>query len=185
MSTLVGNITIQALLDSDEFKQGLQQLERDGNNTSSSLAQIAKTTGVAFAAVGVAVKAAGVAAINVGGQFERYMLQIKASTGMTAEDIEGLGMVIRDMALTGNFSARQIAYALSNVAVSGMDAAEAARLMEYSMTLALAIGNDLGAAADFLSLALMKAGTDTRDAERYINAFTQTTVLSRVWSSIN
>lgn len=178
MSTNVGSIDIRAILDSDEFQQGLKQLQRDGDNASISLSRIGKTMGKAIAAAGVAVKAAGIAAINVGGQFERSMLQIKASTGMTAYDVDSLGIAIRDMALQGNFSARQIADALSNVAIKGMDAAEATRLMEYSMTLALATGNELGKATEFLSLALMKAGTDTRDAERYINAFTQTTALS-------
>ena len=181
-TTVVGSIDIQALLKSDEFLRGLKELQREGESSSGNIGNsfkaLSKTAAVAFAAVATAVKAVGVAALRIGGDFQDSMASIRSTTGMTAEDIGKLNTGFRDLALRGGHSANEIAKAMSSVAVSGQSVSESLQLMEKSMVLADAVSMDLADATSFLSLALMKTGADTSKAEKYINAFAMAASLS-------
>jgi len=113
-------------------------------------------------------------AIQPAAEFQSSMSDIRAQTGMTTEEIDMLGGVIREMGRTSRHSGQEIAEAYAAVAVRGQDVAHSAELMRTAMVLADATGGDLASTAYFLGNYFLKTGRDISYAERYINVFAHT-----------
>jgi len=108
-------------LKADGFFNGIKEAKQESEGFRLSFGKVAGGIAKAGAAIGAAIGAVGVAAIKVGGDFQSSMNTIQANTGMAAADVGKLGMAFRDMALEGNFGAREIADAFGDIAVAGQD----------------------------------------------------------------
>ena len=152
----------------------LNGLDSSMNKTMATGQRMEAIGNVMTKAVTLPLMAVGAAALKVGADFESSMNTVQARTGMTADEVDGLGDSFRDMAMSGefgNFTARQVAEAYSQVAVRGQTAADATKLMGASMTLATATGNDLAATSYMIGNYLLKVGKDASYADRYIDLF--------------
>ena len=158
-------------LKSEEFEQGISQATEQGRGFGDTMKTVGAAVAKYAAVAGAAVLGVGAVSIRAGMQFEGAMDTIQARTGMASDDVEGLGKTFRDMALEGRFSATEIAKAFGSVAVAGQNVNTATELMEASMTLANAVGKDLGSTAYFLGNYFLKVGIDVAYAEKYINMF--------------
>ncbi|MCL1924088.1 MAG: phage tail tape measure protein, partial [Defluviitaleaceae bacterium] len=161
-------------INAKDFNRGIEEAEGRGQSLGSAFLGVSKTIARAGLAIGASVKGIGIAALQVGGQFDSSLRTIEARTGMTAESMGKVGLAFRDLALDGNFSANEIARSFAYVAVAGQDSTEAIGIMENAMVLAGATGVNLGTAAYFLGNYLLKVGKDASYAERYINIFAET-----------
>ena len=160
-------------LDSSEFDRGISDATEQGRGFGGVMADVAAGIVAAAAAMGAALVGIGVAAFNVGRDFDGSMSAIRAQTGLTADEIDKISDGFKQMALDGGFSARELADAFSGIAVYGQDTTDALNIMSAAQTLAMATGEDLGSAAYFLGNYLLKVGKDSSYADKYIDLFAQ------------
>ena len=156
-----------------EFGQRAEAAGKKMQDVGKSMSDTGRNLSMSVTAPLVAM---GTAALVVGGDYQQTMNTIQARTGMAVDAVEGLGREFRQLALSGdygNYTAREIASAYSNIALKGHDASHATEIMRNSMVLATATGTDLSAAAYFLGAYLDKIGKDASYAEGYINLFAE------------
>jgi len=159
--------------DDADFKRGIGEAESRGRGLGDVMAGVGKAVIAGAAAMGAALVGIGVAAFNVGRDFDNSMGAIRAQTGLTADEITKIGDGFKQMALDGGYSARELADAFAGIAVYGQDTADALNIMSAAQTLAMATGEDLGNVAYFLGNYLLKVGKDSSYADKYIDLFAQ------------
>nr|DAG14966.1 MAG TPA: minor tail protein [Caudoviricetes sp.] len=101
-------------------------------------------------------KMAGLAksSVSVGMSFEASMSQVAATMGKSADEIESLTKVAKEMGSSTKFSATQAADALNYLALAGYDADKAAEVLPSVLNLAAAGGMDLAYASDLVTDAM-------------------------------
>ncbi len=137
------------------------KVENSFKNTLSSVAKglknISKTVLGATAAAASAVAGIGIAATNVGREFEGAMSQVAATMLLdkTTEEgkkaFEALEQAARDCGSSTAFSATEAAQALNYLALAGYSADKAAKALPVVLKLAGAGAMDLAAASDMVT----------------------------------
>jgi len=161
-----------------KYGKAFQQAQSKAEQLATTLNAVGRRMTLAVTTPLVAL---GTAAVVIGSDMENTMGTIRARTQLAAEEVAQLERNFRDLAMGSDYfslTAREFASAASEVVVEGQEVAHVTDLMRYSAVLASAANTDLGRAAGFLNLALVKTQSDISSAERYINAFAQTTALS-------
>lgn len=133
---------------------------------TKGLGSITKTIAGATAAAAAAVGAMGVAAVNVGREFEGAMSQVAAtmlidkSTTEGQKSFETLENAARECGASTAFSATEAAEALNYLALAGYDAEKAATALPTVLKLAGAGAMDLAAASDMVTDSMSALGIE-------------------------
>ncbi len=136
---------------------------------TKGLGNIVKTVSAATTAAAAAVSALGVAAINVGREFETAMSQVAATmlidkeTEAGRKNFEILENAARECGRSTAFSATEAAEALNYLALAGYDAEKAATALPTVLKLAGAGAMDLGAASDMVTDSMSALGIATTE----------------------
>ncbi len=145
-------IKIAGKVDSS-LKSGLSSVK-------SNIKGIAKVAATACTAAATAVAGLGIAAINVGKDFESAMSQVVATMGLDKSSAEGqkametLETAAKEMGATTAFSASEAAEGLNYLALAGYSADEAATALPYTLKLAGAGAMELADASDMVTDAM-------------------------------
>jgi TP901 family phage tail tape measure protein len=139
------------------------------DNLGNSLTGIGKTltAGVTLPLVGM-----GVVATQQFLAFDESMSRTQAITGMTSEEIAGLGETAKTMAGDSIFSAQEVAEGMYWIADSTTSAADIQNYLAASMNLATASGSDLGETAQTLQGIMNAYGIDSSEAGRVTDILT-------------
>jgi len=168
--TQLRDATNNARQAQEELAQATQRLNENKQAITATKRELLFTMGK-IAGAGVA---AYMAFVRPAAAFESSMSDVQAQTGMTAEEIEELGGIVRTMGRTANQGGQEIADALAAISIRGQDVAHSAEIMRVAMVLADATGDSLKNTAYFIGNYLDKIGKDARYAESYLNIFAKT-----------
>lgn len=137
---------------------------------TKGLGKIVKAVSAATTAAAAAVGALGMAAVNVGREFEAAMSQVAAtmlidkSTEAGRKNFEILENAARECGRSTAFSAKEAAEALNYLALAGYTAEEAATALPTVLKLAGAGAMELGAASDMVTDSMSALGIATTEA---------------------
>lgn len=144
------------------FKSALGQ-------AAKGLGSLTKKVGAATLAASAAVGAMGVAAVNVGKEFETAMSQVAATmlidknTEAGRKSFETLENAARECGATTAFSATEAAEALNYLALAGYDADKAATALPTVLKLAGAGAMDLATASDMVTDSMSALGIEATE----------------------
>lgn len=133
---------------------------------TKGIGNIAKAVSAATTAAAAAVGAIGIAAVNVGKEFETAMSQVAATMliDKTTEEgqkaFETLENAARECGRSTAFSAGEAAEALNNLAMAGYDATSAATALPTVLNLAGAGGLELADSARYITASLAALGLE-------------------------
>lgn len=133
---------------------------------SSGFGKVGAAAGkMAFAATAAISALAGIGAtIGTIREFESSMSQVGAITRATADDLESMREVAKQLGSTTEFSAAQAADGLKFLGMAGFNAAESIAAIPAVLDLATASAMDLASAADISSNVLSGFGLAASDA---------------------
>ena len=137
---------------------------------TKGLGSIAKAVSAATAAAAAAVGALGIAAVNVGKEFETAMSQVAATMLLDKTTEEGqkafetLENAARECGASTAFSATEAAEALNYLALAGYDAEKAAAALPTVLKLAGAGAMELGQASDMVTDSMSALGIEATEA---------------------
>lgn len=138
---------------------------------TKGLGSIAKSIGAATTAAAAAVGAMGIAAINVGKEFETSMSQVAATMMIDKTTVEGqksfeaLENAARKCGRETAFSASEAAEGLNNLAMAGYDAEKAAMALPTVLNLAGAGALELKDSAEMLTAGMASLEIEQTEAE--------------------
>src|SRR5699024_5860685 len=96
----IGSIKGRLVLESDQFKREIESAKKEtsdlGKKSKSTSAEI-RNLGIAFTALGTAMSAMVVKAVNTASQFESSMARVRAITKATNEEFESLSNLAAKM----------------------------------------------------------------------------------------
>ncbi|MBO6267355.1 MAG: phage tail tape measure protein, partial [Synergistaceae bacterium] len=140
----------------------------------------------AFSAVASAIAAAGIAValreiyegymecIEVASGFEESMSNVKALSGATADELEDLGGLAKELGATTKFTAKESADAMGYMAMAGWNAEQMLSGMPGVLQLAAASDEDLALVSDIVTDSLTAFGLTASDTSRYADILAQT-----------
>lgn len=137
-------------------------------NWTKGFNQIKFVSAAAFAAVGMAVKAA----VSTFAGFEQSLANVQSVARATDEEFERLSDAAKEAGETTRFTASQAADALYYLASAGMDATESIDALDGVLNLAGATQSDLAYTSATVASALSQFNLDAGDASRVANVFT-------------
>ncbi|WP_440894975.1 phage tail tape measure protein [Amphibacillus sp. Q70] len=108
----------------------------------------------------------GVAALNVGMDFQQGMSQVQALTGETGAGMEVLEEQAKDLGATTRFSATEAAEGMAFLGMAGFETNEILESMPGLLDLAASSNMDLGRAADIASNIISGFGYEASEAGR-------------------
>lgn len=155
-----GSVTINAVLNNNEFKKGIKELESIGKK---GLKGLEVATGVAVAGL----TALGGYAIKVGSDFEAGMSKVQAISGATQEEIDKLTEKAKEMGAKTKFSASESAEAFQYMAMAGWKTEDMLNGIEGIMNLAAASGENLASVSDIVTDALTAFGLEAKDSAHF------------------
>lgn len=164
------DLTAILTLNSDKYKEGLNNAEKQGKTfggkLKSAFGTAAKVGGAALAAASTAAVAFGVSAVKAGETFDKSMAQVAATMGKTVDEMENeVGKVdlawgtfsgnlreyAQEMGAHTAFSASEAADALNYMALAGYDTQTSMQMLPNVLNLAAAGSIDLASASDMVT----------------------------------
>ena len=177
----IGDLWVRLGLKKDEFTAGLDSAEKEsqsfsqrvGNAFNGLATKVAALT-VAFAAIGRGI---GEAVRNIA-QFERANSELAAVLGTTLKGVEGLSKSAKDLGRTSEFTASEVTQLQIALARLGFDTGQIESMQSSVLKFALAMGTDLGSAAEFTGAALRAFGLEANDTQYLLDVMSKSTTLS-------
>jgi TP901 family phage tail tape measure protein len=163
----IGEGYVEARLSTDKLKQDTSGLEQSMSKSFGQVGQkmtdVGKTMTRRMTAPLLGI---GGAVLKVAGNFESSMNQVRAVTGATGADFDGLRNQAQDLGRTTQFSASQAADAMYFLASAGFDTKQVMEAMPGVLQLAAAAQMDLATATDIASNILSAFGLEAEDLGR-------------------
>ena len=140
----------------------------------------------AFEAAANALAAAGLVAglkkiyaayqecIGIAGDFEASMSSVAALSGASAEELEQLAALAKELGATTKFTAKESADAMGYMAMAGWDAEQMLSGMPGVLNLAAASGEDLASVSDIVTDSLTAFGLKAEDTARFADVLAAT-----------
>ena len=145
----------------DEATAGIRRMEGRMDNFATGLKRHQQTfrqTGLALTAMAAGGALALAGTIRVFAQFEQALANAGAVSGATADQMQEMSNVARELGRTTVFTAKEAAGALSFLAMAGFQVEEATKALPGVLQLAAAAQIDLAEAADITSNVLSGYG---------------------------
>ncbi|GIO18163.1 hypothetical protein J18TS1_12630 [Oceanobacillus oncorhynchi subsp. incaldanensis] len=138
-------------VDTDAVNQAARDMEAAGKNIEDVGRKGQKVGGAMTKAITLPILGVGLAAVKTGADFEQSMSQVEAISGASAEEMEKLEAVAREMGAATKFSASEAADGLNYMALAGWDVDEMVSALPGVLNLASAGAMDLGSASDIVT----------------------------------
>ncbi|MEK4697775.1 phage tail tape measure protein [Bacillus sp. FSL M8-0063] len=177
-----GEIRARLTLDNAQFRQGMQEAQREMQNTTSKSKQTSEGISMlnkASAAAGIAVVAAVGVSVKAAANFEQSMAKVKAISGATDTEFKQLESTAKNLGATTQFSASQAADGLAFLSLAGFKAQDSIDAIPSVLNLAAAGAIDLGSAADIASNIMTGFGLTAQDTQH------ATDVLAKTFTTAN
>lgn len=158
----------------DQASRGMKQFGENVKKMQGRLREAAVTLG-AFAAAGIIV---GRQLIQSFVGFERSLARTGAITEATAEQMQTMNDVARELGRTTIFTATESANALTFLAMSGLSVQESMDALPGVLTLAASAGIDLATSADIATNVLTGMGFAVEELGRVNDVLTKTFISS-------
>lgn len=136
-----GEIRARLTLDNAQFRQGMQEAQREMQNTTSKSKQTSEGISMlnkASAAAGIAVVAAVGVSVKAAANFEQSMAKVKAISGATDTEFKQLESTAKNLGATTQFSASQAADGLAFLSLAGFKAQDSIDAIPSVLNLAAA-----------------------------------------------
>ena len=177
----IGDLWVRLGLKKDEFTAGLTNAEKETKTFSgkvkeyfNSVAAKAVAIAAAFAAVGRAIAEA---ARNIAG-FERANSELAAVLGTNIAGVKELSDSAKELGRTSEFTASEVTSLQVALARLGFDTGQIQNMQKSVLNFALAMGTDLGSAAEFTGSALRAFGLQSTDTQRLLDVMSASTTKS-------
>ena len=177
----IGDLWVRLGLKKDEFTSGLKGAEKEASSFSSkikdyftSLATKAVALGAAFAAIG---RGLATAARNIAG-FERANAELAAVLGTNIAGVKELSDSAKELGRTSEFTASEVTSLQTALARLGFDSGQIQAMQKSILNFALAMGTDLGSAAEFTGSALRAFGLEADDTKALLDVMSASTTNS-------
>lgn len=189
----IGDLWVRLGLKKDEFSAGLKEAEKDASSFSgkikeyfTSMAAKAVAVGAAFAAIGRGI---ATAAKNIAG-FERANSELAAVLGTSIAGVKELSDSAKELGRTSEFTASEVTSLQVALARLGFDTGQIQAMQKDVLNFALAMGTDLGSAAEFTGSALRAFGLEAEDTKALLDVMSASTTnsalnFSKLQSSIS
>lgn len=173
-----------------ELAEKVKQLSAEQEKAADSAQTFGSTAADAFEAASSALVSAGIAAglkeiadaymecINIAGDFEAGMSNVKALSGATAAEMDQLSGKAKQLGADTKFSAQESAEAMGYMAMAGWDAAQMLAGMDGVMSLAAASGEDLAMVSDIVTDSMTAFSMTAADTARYADVLAATATKS-------
>lgn len=162
-----------------ELTQQIKALQEEQDKAADSAASFGAKSAQAFGAIQQAIAAAGVAAalkeiaeayqecISIAADFEETMSTVEALSGASADEMEELNAMAKELGATTKFTATESAEAMTYMAMAGWDATEMLSGMDGVLQLAAASGEDLALVSDIVTDNLTAFGLTAADTAHF------------------
>lgn len=165
---VIRNLVVKIAADISSLSKGLQTAQKKLKNISSSFTKIGtKMT----ASLTLPVVALGASVVNLSQQFEQSMANAGSVSGATAEELQRMTDLAREMGSKTVYSASQAADALYYMASAGYKVDQMAAAIQPTLNLAAATQNDLAFTTDTVVATLNQFQLGAEGAERVSNVF--------------
>lgn len=166
--------SVEAILKATGAEQFAKAFENAGKSveglksTSEGLGKVASgmMKGVTLPVLGI-----GTAVMAVGKQYEESMSSVQAISGATADEMDKLRSVAREMGATTRYSASEAADALGFMALAGWEVDEMTAALPGVLNLATAGQLDLAKASDIVTDMMSMFGMEAGDASKAADIF--------------
>jgi len=165
---VIRNLVVKIAADISSLSTGLQKAEKKLKAVASNFTKIGtKLT----AAVTLPIAALGVKIVSLYKDYEQSMANAGSVSNATAEELERMKNIAREMGAKTIFSASDAADALYYMAQAGYKVDQMAVAIESTLNLASATQNDLAFTTETVIATLNQFGLEASHAERISNVF--------------
>lgn len=168
-------------LQTESAKLGdqMEQLRQEQSKAAEGAKNFGESSATAFSEIQQAIAAAGVAValkeiydgymacVTAAGDFEESMSTVEALSGATAEELESLSVMAKELGATTKFTAKESADAMTYMAMAGWDANDMLSGMDGVLQLAAASGEDLAMVSDIVTDNLSAFGLTASDTAHF------------------
>ncbi len=169
MAIPIGDAVLEIGGDTTKLKKSLESIGKQMQKTGRNLTM--KLTAPLAAFAGLSLKTAA--------DFSKAMAKVNAVTGATEEQFAELNDTAKELGRTTQFTATQVAKAMSFMGMAGMDANEILSSIPHTLNLAAAGAIDLASASDIVTNVMAGFGMETRQLEGAVD------VLAKAFTSSN
>ena len=171
---------------SEELTAQIKDLQDEQEEAAKGAQNFGQQSSEAFSAVASAIAAAGIAValreiyegymecIEVASGFEESMSNVKALSGATADEMEDLGGLAKELGATTKFTAKESADAMGYMAMAGWNAEQMLSGMPGVLQLAAASGEDLATTSDIVTDSLTAFHLTAEDTAHYVDVLAAT-----------
>lgn len=167
-------------LKDDGFQTGVKNSESGFEKLKTAATTFLTVAIKALAAVGAAAVGFGVAAVNVGKEYESEIANLSAITGMTTTEMANVEEGIRKIALESGVSFKELASNAKMVAEAGGDVDLMMAQLAHGTNLATATQSDLATTLDFVGSQMKTFGIEAEDTQGVVDSFALVTTLANV-----
>ena len=172
--------------ESAELGKKIEALRDEQEKAADSAQNFGAKSVDAVNALGSALASAGVVAmlkeiadgfaecVEVTAAFESSMSNVEALSGASAEELDQLNALAKELGATTKFTAKESADAMGYMAMAGWDAQQMLAGMPGVLQLAAASGEDLATVSDIVTDSLTAFGLKASDTDRYVDILAQT-----------
>jgi len=184
MSTSVGAITLDLILNSEEFKTAVSDIAKETANTvkkstglDETLQKVGSTTssvGKTFLGLSAPISAIGVVSSKTALTFEDSMAKVMTIADQTQVSYDDMRQAILDLSDQTGISANEIADNVYNAISAGQETGDAVNFVTESTKLAKAGFADAGASLDILTTILNAYGLEAKEVNNVSDMLIQT-----------
>jgi len=168
---IIRNVVVKIGADITALQKGLQNAQKQMNKMSRNLSRVGKNL---TASVSAPLAGLGIIAVKTASDFEQSMANAASVSGATAEELEKMKQVARDMGKSTVFSDSEAADAMYYMASAGYKAEQMGKSIKPILDLAAATQSDLAFSTDTVIATLNQFGLEADDAGRVTNVFAAT-----------
>ena len=179
MSTKDPNMKVIFGSDTKDFDKGAKDVKKGLNDIGKSSESMAATLNKAFAFVGVASLGAVLKdAAKTIADFERANSELAAVLGTNLQGVKALTESAKQLGRTSEFTASDVTKLQVALSRLGFTADQIQQMQGGVLNFALAMGTDLGSAADFTGSALRAFGLQASDTTAMLDILSASTTNS-------
>lgn len=173
-------IDTEHLAEEDQkLKQEVDKLGDELKDAGDKADGFGQTGAEAFSVVGDALISAGIweglkkiaeeykECIDLAGEFESTMSAVEALSGASADEMENLGGLAKELGATTKYTAVEAAEAMTYMGMAGWDATQMIDGMDSVLQLAAASGEDLAITSDIVTDNLTAFGLTAKDTAHF------------------
>jgi hypothetical protein len=153
----LGDLVVRVGANTRLLNQGLKQAKADIRRTTGEIQNMGRTLSMSISAPLALI---GASSVKVFADFEQSMAKVKAVSGATASEFEGLTNNAKELGRTTRFTASEVSALQLEYAKLGFSADEITQVTGATLNLAQATGSDLAQSAEVAGATLRAFGLD-------------------------